>query len=194
MPPKKRPPKEMLEELYLQQQLPMLEIAKRLNVYYSTIDRWLRRYQIPKRPYQTPDVWNSRKDEIVYLYHICNLSQDQIAEYYGTQQNQIYRVMKRLAIPRKSKGRAGAAHHQFKDGQSSVLYRKLIVKNQCSHCGTTEKLGIHHKNNDHYDNRIENLEVLCNPCHMSETKKAWWAAKKAGKAYKGNARIGWTKK
>lgn len=189
------PTKAEIEELYFNQMMTVEAVAKHFKVSHAGARRWFTKYQIPVRPHNnTTDKWDARKEEITFLYHQCRLSQERIAQYYGTGQNQICTVMKRLGIPRHSKGRRGAEHHQYKDGKSSVLYRKLIVKNQCSHCGSTDKLGIHHKNNDHYDNRIENLEVLCNSCHMSETKKAWWAAKKAGKTYKGNARVGWKPK
>ena len=32
-------------------------------------------------------------------------------------------------------------------------------------CGYTENLELHHINGDHYDNRIENLQILCPNCH-----------------------------
>ena len=107
------------------------------------------------------------------------MSQAQIASYYESHPVMIFKVMKRLQIPRRSKGREGAEHHQFKDGKASVKYRKLIVKNECVKCKVTEKLCVHHKNDDHYDNRISNLEILCWSCHNSMNKKAWWAKKKA---------------
>lgn len=47
---------------------------------------------------------------------------------------------------------------------------------KCTKCGSTEKLCIHHiepmkPDNPRY-NDIENLTVLCNPCHMSHHRKA----------------------
>lgn len=41
----------------------------------------------------------------------------------------------------------------------------MIKKIYCLRCGATKNLVIHHKNFDHYDNVLSNLEVLCNPCH-----------------------------
>ena len=190
------PDKAILEDLYLAQHLSMDKIAAQFQVSHSTVRDWLDKHQIPVRPKDSPDKWNSRKDEIIYLYTTLDFSQQQIANYFNAHLNQIQRVMKRLGIPIHPPGRrAGESHVLYKDGKSRRGYRKLIVKDQCSHCGTTEKLCIHHKNDDHYDNRLENLEILCHSCHMSHTKKAWWAAKKAGlPTPKSTGIVGWTRK
>lgn len=59
--------------------------------------------------------------------------------------------------------------------QSHKLKEKLIrdgIKpNCCELCGISDWLGIqlplelHHKNGDHYDNELENLQILCPNCH-----------------------------
>ena len=36
-----------------------------------------------------------------------------------------------------------------------------LLKNECSVCGTKEKLELHHINGDSSDNRLENLQILC---------------------------------
>jgi len=36
---------------------------------------------------------------------------------------------------------------------------------RCDNCGSTHKITIHHINGNPYDNRIENLRVLCLRCH-----------------------------
>jgi RNase P subunit RPR2 len=58
---------------------------------------------------------------------------------------------------------------------SSKLREKLIrdglKPNYCEKCHTFEWYGIklplelHHKNGKHYDNSLENLEILCPNCH-----------------------------
>jgi ribosomal protein L37E len=59
--------------------------------------------------------------------------------------------------------------------QSSVLKKKLLKEGlkvyKCERCGLTEWLGeqislhLHHINGDHFDNRLENLMLLCPNCH-----------------------------
>lgn len=59
--------------------------------------------------------------------------------------------------------------------KSSLLREKLIrdgyKENKCEICGCQEWLGhkvpleLHHKNNNHFDNSLENLQILCPNCH-----------------------------
>lgn len=63
--------------------------------------------------------------------------------------------------------------------QSARLREKLIrdgIKEaKCEKCGNTHWLGVkltlelHHKNGDHFDNDLDNLEILCPNCHSIET-------------------------
>lgn len=66
------------------------------------------------------------------------------------------------------------------DHSSSDLKKRLIkegLKNDiCEICGQKDvwnnkplTLQLHHINRDHYDNRIENLEILCPNCHTQIT-------------------------
>ena len=56
---------------------------------------------------------------------------------------------------------------------SSASLRKRLIKselkkNECELChisGEEVPLELHHINGDHYDNRIENLQILCPNCH-----------------------------
>lgn len=48
------------------------------------------------------------------------------------------------------------------------LIKQNLKKNECELCHISgEKVGLelHHINGDHYDNRIENLQILCPNCH-----------------------------
>lgn len=58
------------------------------------------------------------------------------------------------------------------DYKSDTLKKRLIAEgikeNKCELCGcTSEKavLELHHINGDHFDNRLENLQILCPNCH-----------------------------
>ena len=123
------------------------------------------------------------------------LSQKQIAEKYGTCQGTVWRALKRAGCPSRNlsdshkiayrKGRrkpAGAVLKKgkdswnWKDGAQRRGYRGKIAKEQCQTCRSKKNLGIHHINLDHYDDRPENLQVLCVSCHMSLHKTAYWKA------------------
>lgn len=171
------------------------ETAAVMGCIPQAVSRLLQRAGVATRPQPTREKWDSRKAEIEYLYNTQGMSQTRIAEYFGVNLVVVQRVMKRLGIASKSKGRGGRQHYRFKTGLHVRDYRKAITKDKCRKCGATEDLGIHHKNDDHFDNRLENLEVLCNSCHMSETKRKWWAAKKSGKPLpKSNGPVGWRRK
>lgn len=51
------------------------------------------------------------------------------------------------------------------------LIRDGIKKEYCELCGLSEWLGVklslelHHKNGNHYDNNLDNLQILCPNCH-----------------------------
>lgn len=59
--------------------------------------------------------------------------------------------------------------------RASTLRKKLIEsglkEERCECCGNTEWMGrkipleLHHINMNHYDNRLENLQILCSNCH-----------------------------
>jgi 5-methylcytosine-specific restriction endonuclease McrA len=66
--------------------------------------------------------------------------------------------------------------------QSAKLREKLIrdgiKENKCEKCGNTHWLGkklpleLHHKDGDHFNNELSNLEILCPNCHAVEAPNA----------------------
>lgn len=65
----------------------------------------------------------------------------------------------------------GILHPAYKNGSGKgrnyYKTRKFLAlyNNMCSRCGATQKLDVHHKNNDPSDNRKNNIQVLCKSCH-----------------------------
>lgn len=45
------------------------------------------------------------------------------------------------------------------------LVKKGLKENKCEICGYDQNLELHHINGNHYDNRLENLQILCPNCH-----------------------------
>jgi len=87
----------------------------------------------------------------------------------------------------------GKNHYLWGGGLHRRGYRKMVEKKTCEMCSATNNLGIHHKNFDHYDNSLENLQILCVSCHMSLHKQAYWDAIHAGQEPpKSNGPVGWS--
>ena len=58
----------------------------------------------------------------------------------------------------------------WKGGYSSVYFNKIAfdilkLKKVCECCGSTQQICVHHKDRDRTNNTIENLMILCKPCH-----------------------------
>ena len=134
---KKRVIEENLDKIkqMLAESRPIAEIARELCVKYDTLIRYLKKLEIP----------------------------------YGTNQ-----------------GRKGISHSEQKTTamyyiennipvEAPKLRKKLIEEGikerKCERCGVTEWFGgdvpleLHHKDGNHYNNRLENLVILCSNCH-----------------------------
>lgn len=131
-----------------------------------------------RRKQEAERVWSERKEEIEWLYCEQDWSQKKIGSYYEVTQGCIRQVMLRIGIKARTRANCGSKNGRYKDGTQSRLYRALIVKDKCSRCNSEDKLVIHHKNGDHFDNHLDNLQILCESCHNSLTMKLWWDKKK----------------
>jgi len=124
-------------------------------------------------------IWEPRRTEIVFLYHEQGMSQAELAAHYGVAQSSMFKILGRLGISAKSRGRKGKANARYINGEQSTLYRKMIRKASCEKCGAKKKLVIHHRNLNHFDDALTNLQVLCSPCHSSLHKSLWWKTRKS---------------
>ena len=65
-----------------------------------------------------------------------------------------------------------ARYHGLSATSAARLVRRVGRCECCGGDGSESRLGIHHRNRDKHDQRLENLEVLCHRCHMREHAKA----------------------
>lgn len=161
MPTRKLPDNETLKRMYLS---PMSsgEIAKKLGANVITVACALKRI---------PDL------------RIRTNSEAQILAYQrGKKPPNVWKGRKqpREMVEKRTTKIRGSNHWLWKGGKERRDYRKLLPKEECAECGGRLNLCIHHKNFDHYDNRTENLQVLCVSCHLSLHKTEYWKAKRNG--------------
>jgi len=119
-------------------------------------------------------LWLPRKALLKWLYNDQQWSHSQIADYFGVSQPGIGKVMRRLGITARGNANYGVRNGRYKDGKQSRLYRQMIEKDVCEKCNAVDDLVIHHRDGDHYNNKLSNLCVLCGSCHNSYHKKLWW--------------------
>ena len=55
----------------------------------------------------------------------------------------------------------GPAHHTARK-----INELILCKGKCEICGSTQKLDVHHKDENASNNALDNLQVLCRSCHM----------------------------
>lgn len=61
------------------------------------------------------------------------------------------------------------AKAKMKADPTRDAYRKRakhLRMGKCDHCGTTDKLSMHHKDLDWRNNDPENIQTLCSRCHL----------------------------
>ena len=86
------------------------------------------------------------------------------------------------------KNQGGKGHNNGPINQSHLLKKKLwdegLKPRECEQCGWCVysldrrlPLELEHINGDHYDNRIENLEILCPNCHALRLTSGGWITK-----------------
>lgn len=119
----------------LSERRPLLEISRELNVKYDTLVRYLRKLEIPYETNQHREGLPHHESRVSAMYYI--------------------------------KTNAPIA--------ATILKKKLIEEGikekKCERCGNTEWMGeeipleLHHKDGNHYNNKLENLMVVCSNCH-----------------------------
>ena len=72
-------------------------------------------------------------------------------------------------------GKSGKNAPGYIDGRNSFsgeIYVRILKasgrKEECEICGRKEKLHVHHKDGDHFNNELKNLQFLCPVCHNTK--------------------------
>lgn len=93
-----------------------------------------------------------------------------VSRIWGTHTEETKQKLSQLL---KGKRLSPATEFKYKNGNG---YRHLLYKGilpQYCVCGeeNIQRLHVHHKDKNRKNNKIDNLEVLCRPCHLAEHNK-----------------------
>jgi hypothetical protein len=58
-------------------------------------------------------------------------------------------------------------HKLYSVNKETYEQAKVRSNRKCEDCGTMERLTIHHIDGNHENHMVNNLKVLCWPCHMT---------------------------
>ena len=58
-------------------------------------------------------------------------------------------------------------HRTYYSKIAKAIYYEHHTNILCEHCGSIEKIHIHHKDKNWRNNNIDNLQALCKSCHNS---------------------------
>jgi hypothetical protein len=115
---------------------PIFEMARKLNVKYETLKK-----------------------------HLVNLG----IEYKGNPH--------RKGLPHVESQKDASRYFDNSIPISASKLRRMLIRDGykeeiCERCGRTEWMGepipleLHHKDFNHYNNNLDNLQILCSNCHM----------------------------
>lgn len=174
---------ELLRQLYWDEELSIHEITDRLNTYADVVHRWMGRLDIPRRPDPHSDrPWHD-EDLLREMYFEEGMSQQDIADHFGTTQSVICDWFRRHEIETPTYAEAGqlarrvnrTAFRTTKDGYEISESRvgeethrarihRLVVVAEYGFDTVTGNV-VHHRNEIPWDNRPRNLVPMSDSEH-----------------------------
>jgi transcriptional regulator with XRE-family HTH domain len=151
-----------LRSLYVDEGLSQSKIADRYGVSQGTISKWIKKHDI-SRPLNDEEYLRE-------MYVENGMSLSEIADEIGCWKGSVSKAMERLGIERRDQLttpsiRTNTYGHEYISSQSNSVYihRLLAV----AEYGIERVKGndVHHINGIAWDNRPDNIEVLCREEH-----------------------------
>ena len=115
---------------------------------------------------------NTQIIKLIKLYKNPKIKMEKLCDVFGVSDDTIVRAIKREGVPiRKTVGFCDKENSNWKGGLSSH-YAKNVAKrhlkiNKCVVCGYRVSTDVHHWDKNRYNNKPDNLVLLC-PNHHRE--------------------------
>lgn len=179
---------DLLRRLYNEEKMTVQEIADSLSVHRSTIEKWMDRFDIPRRDYRTrqckrDDPKFQKRDWLIKKYWEERMSIHEIAREIGFGHDTVHYWMKRRGVPRRppkdqwtnctsDEETRFLASNKWKRMQNQIWARDKSTCQRCSKRYTPDQpmFHVHHivPFSESVELRLEpsNLVLLCHKCHF----------------------------
>lgn len=172
--------KELLYELYVEQEKPMHIIANELGVSITTVFNYIKKYEIPTRSKKETFTMSGRKLSPEQRERISRMHKGKIVSEESKKKMSI--SSKKGGIGHKKKRSDGYIKiyfpdHPFATKDGYVMEHILVMEALIGRHLASDEC-VHHRNGNRSDNRKENLELMTNKEHMSLHMRKRWEQKK----------------
>jgi len=157
--------KEKLYDLYWNQNKSQRAIARELGWNQDKVKKEMRRLGIPARTLSQSqkindlNPWKNKTEE-----HKKNISKSMRGNKNMLGHSHSEETILKISLAQR---KSGIGWHERE-------YRKMAfanLKQVCVKCKRTHGLCVHHKDGDHFNNELTNLEMRCRSCHMKWHRK-----------------------
>jgi DNA-binding Lrp family transcriptional regulator len=118
--------REELNELYNNQRVSMVKIAKRLGVSINTVRRQMDQFDLPRRSLSEAMRMQLDENEIERLYVVERLNTNEIGNRFGTSGDNIRRRLEARGVARRSKAEASTRYPRY-DFSGDPLEKAYLV-------------------------------------------------------------------
>ena len=175
--------KEMLERLYIQEEMAMNEIARCLGISVGTVLNYLKKFGIESRPKMTEKTKQKISKALMGKPSArkgCRLSEETKKKISKKRKGQILKPSEFGGHKKHRKDgyiSVFCPSHPMATKEGFVMEHILVMEKAIGRYITRDEV-VHHKNHIRDDNRIENLELMSVKDHARLHMTERWKSKK----------------
>lgn len=157
--------KEQLYDLYWNQKKSQRIIAKELGWNQDKVKKTMKKLGIPARTLSQAQKINDKNP----FKTMTEDRKKKISKALMGNKNALGHI-----VSEETREKMSASQRITGIGKHEKEYRRLAftnLKQECVKCKTIYTLCVHHKDGDHFNNELSNLEMRCRSCHMKWHRK-----------------------